>query len=125
MPSSELDGTYRIITVSSYDGPIERKSDGITEIRDGQTHRTDDNNVIWTSSFDIISDNQVRMTSVADPSKATGDFALTRPDGSPTRESVTYESIMRYARKGDKIQLSGQIEYGSEIIILTMRKISD
>ncbi len=125
MSSSELDGTYQISTVSNYEGPLERKSDGITEIRGGQTERTDENQVVWTSTFSVMNNKQVRMVSVADPSGAAGDFALTRPDGSPTREPVTYESVLRYARKDDKIQMSGQIEYGNEIIFITMRKIGD
>ncbi|MCB9990763.1 MAG: hypothetical protein H6867_05220 [Rhodospirillales bacterium] len=125
MGSSELDGTYQISTVTNYDGPLERKSDGITEIRDGRTSRTDDNKVVWTSDFTVINGKEIKMTSVADPTDAAGDFALTRPDGSPTREPVTYESILRYARKEDKVQMSGQIEYGNEIIFITMRKIGD
>lgn len=125
MASSELDGTYRVITVSSYDGPIERKSDGITEIRNGQTNRRDDNNILWTSTFTVMDDGQVKMVSVADPTEARGDAALVRPDGTPTRSPVTYESVMKLARKGDKIQMSGQIQYGNEIVILTMRRIGD
>jgi len=125
MTSSELDGTYRVITVSSYDGPIEQKSDGMTEIRNGQTMRTDNNDVVWTSNFTIIDETAVKMVSVADPRDAKGDFALYRPDGAPTREPVTYETVLRLSRKGEQIQLSGQIEYGKEIIILTMRKITD
>ncbi len=125
MSSSELDGTYQISTVTNYHGPLERKSDGITEIVDGKTTRTDDNKVIWTSEFSIMNNKQIKMTSVADPSNAAGDFALNRPDGSPTREPVTYETVLRYARKGDKIQMSGQIEYGNEIIFITMRKTDD
>ena len=125
MTSTELDGTYRVVTVSSYDGPIDRKSDGTTEIRGGQTKRRDDGNVLWTSTFTVISENEVKMVSVADPREAKNDVALLRPNGTPTRDPVTYESVMKLSRKGDKIQMSGQIQYGNEIIILTMRKIGD
>lgn len=125
MGGTALDGTYQISTITNYHGPLERKSDGITEIRNGRTSRTDDNKVLWTSDFTIINDQQVKMVSVADPTDAAGDFALTRPDGSPTREPVTYESILRYARKGDKVQMSGQIEYGNEIIFITLRRTGD
>lgn len=125
MTASELDGTYQISTVTNYDGPLERKSDGLTEIREGKTTRTDDNKVVWVSTFSIMNNEQIKMISVADPTNAAGDFALNRPDGSPTREPVTYETVLRYARKGDKIQMSGQIEYGDEIIFITMRKTGD
>ena len=123
MGSTELDGTYQISTVTNYDGPLERKSDGLTKILEGKTERIDDNNVIWTSEFTIMNNKEVKMTSVADPSRASSDFALNRPDGTPTREPVTYESILRFAQKDEKIQMSGQIEYGDEIIFITLRKI--
>ncbi len=118
----ELDGTYQVTSTSNYDGPLIKKSDGVTEIRDGQTRRYDDNNVLWTSTFNIISEQEVEMIAVADPLEAKTDFLLRRPDGSPTKDPVTYRTMLRLARKGDKIQMSGQIEYGDEIVILTMRR---
>lgn len=121
----ELDGTYRISTTTSYQGPLEKKSDGETQIINGQTERRDDANCKWTSTFEVLNDNEVKMTSVADPSEADIDFLLTAPDGSPTREAVTYEATLKLARKGvDQIQISGQIEYGSDVIFITMRKIA-
>ncbi len=118
----DLDGTYLISTTSSYQGPLQKNSDGLTEIRNGRTERTDKDGCHWTSTFKVISEQEVEMTSVADPSNAHEDFALTLPNGSPTRESVTYTTILRLQRKNDLIQLSGQIQYGDEIIFLTMRK---
>jgi hypothetical protein len=119
----ELDGTYQVSSTTSYNGPLEKKSDGLTEIKDGQTMRRDDANCLWTSTFTILNENEVEMISVADPSEADGDFSLTKPDGSPTREPVTYKATLRLARKGDKIQLSGQVEYDNDITLLTMRKM--
>ncbi len=120
-----LDGKYRISTTTSYQGPLEKRSDGETEIVNSQTQRVDDANCKWTSTFTVLNDNEVKMTSVADPSEAAVDFLLTAPDGSPTRETVTYEATLKYARKGDDIQLSGQIEYGSDVVFLTMRTLRD
>lgn len=122
--TNELDGKYQVSSTTSYQGPLEKKSDGITEIKNGQTSRRDKANCLWTSTFNIISDNEVEMISVADPSEADSDFSLTKPDGSPTREPVTYKAILKLSRKGDKIQMSGQIEYDNEITLLTMRKMS-
>ena len=122
--TNELDGKYQVSSTTSYQGPLEKKSDGITEIKNGQTSRRDKANCLWTSTFHIISDNEVEMISVADPSEADSDFSLTKPDGSPTREPVTYKAILKLSRKGDKIQMSGQIEYDNEITLLTMRKMS-
>ena len=65
------------------------------------------------------------MVSVADPEDADIDFLLRRPDGSPTRDPVTYTSRLKLARKEDKIQMSGQIEYGDELVFLTLRKIGN
>lgn len=123
---NELDGKYRISTTTSYQGPLEKRSDGETEIINGQTSRIDDAGCKWTSTFEIIGvqgEEQVKMTSTADPSTAAVDFLLTRPDGSPTRDPVTYEAIMKLARKGDKVQISGQIEYGNDVVFITMRSV--
>jgi hypothetical protein len=123
MSENPLDGKYHISTTSSYQGPIEKRSDGETEIINGKTERFDDANCKWTSTFEIISDTEVKMTSIADPTDAVPEFLLTTPAGVPTREPTTYEATLKLARKGDRIQMSGQIEYGLDIIFLTMRKI--
>ncbi len=120
--SHPLDGKYLVTSTTDYKGPLEKKSDGETEIRDGQTRRYDRANCLWTSTFRIISETEVEMVSTADPEKADVDFLLTRPDGSPTREPVTYKSTLRLARKDDRIQLSGQISYGGDLTFVTMRK---
>lgn len=122
---SELDGTYRITSTNTEKGAIEKRSDGETEIRDGQTQRMDDANCKWTSTFEVISETEVKMTSVADAAEADIDFMLTAPDGSLTREPVTYETTLKLARKGDKIQMSGQIQYGADVVFLTLRKTGD
>ena len=120
--STELDGVYQVSSTSNYDGPLVKRSDGVTEIRNGQTSRRDGNNVLWTSRFNIISESEVEMVSVADPGEARADFALLKHDGTPSRAVTTYTARLRLARKDDKIQLSGEIEYGDEIILLTMRR---
>ncbi len=118
-----LDGTYRVTSTTSYQGPLEKRSDGETQIKNSQTERYDAAHCKWTSTFTILSETEVRMVSVADPSEAVTDFLLTAPDGSPTRKPVTYESVLKLACKGDKIQMSGQIAYGKDIVLLTMRKM--
>jgi hypothetical protein len=122
--STDFDGTYHVSSTSNYGGPLEKKSDGVTKISDGKTERRDGNNVLWTSTFKIMSDTEVEMVSVADPGEAKPDFALLLPDGRPTRAPVTYRSTLKLARKGDKIQMSGRIEYGNEIVFLTLRRTS-
>ena len=124
--ATELDGRYKVNTVTDYDGPLRKMSDGETEIVGGKTNRTDDAGCVWNSTFTWADEGktQVKMTSVADPSNARADFLLTRPDGTPTSEKVTYESMLKVMRKGqDQVQLTGTINYGSDVVILTMRKI--
>ena len=86
----ELDGKYQVTSTSSYDGPLDQKSDGITEIRDGQTARLDDNSVMWTSTFCILNDTEVEMVSVADPSKAKQDYA----EADRIRNELTAQGIL-------------------------------
>lgn len=120
----ELDGEYNIKTTTNYEGVMPKKSDGTTRIENGQTHRTDDAGCEWRSTFEVISETEVKMTSVADPANAHIDFLLTKPNGDLTSEPVTYEAILKLQRKGDKLQMSGSINFGSETIFITMRKIS-
>ncbi len=119
-----LDGTYQVSSTSNYTGPLERRSDGTTVIQNGKTERRDGNHVLWTSTFTVLSENEVEMASLADPSEAAPDFALLRPNGSPTREPVSYRSVLKLSRKGDQVQMSGQIQYGNEIVFVTLRRVS-
>ncbi len=123
MSTHPLDGKYLVTSTTDYKGPLEKKSDGETEIRNGQTRRYDRANCLWTSTFTILNEHEVEMKSTADPKEADIDFLLTRPDGSPTREAVTYKTVLKLARKEDKIQMSGQISYGGDLTFVTMRKI--
>lgn len=118
----DLDGTYQVTSTTNYQGPLEKKSDGVTEIRDGKTSRYDDANCLWTSHFKVVNDAEVEMISIADPKDANVDFLLVGLDGAPTRDPVTYTATLKLMRKGDKVQMSGQVQYGDEIIFLTMRK---
>lgn len=125
--ATDLDGTYHVHSVSNYDGPLRKQSDGQTQIVDGKTHRIDAAGCEWSSTFKYIDDTktQVQMTSVADPSNANADFLLTRPDGSPTSDKVIYETILKVMRKDDRIQMTGNINYGNETVVITMRKVTN
>lgn len=121
----ELDGTYQVSSTTSYQGPIKQKSDGITKIANGQTERFDDANCKWTSTFTVLNENEVEMVSVADPTEADEDFLLIGPDGAPTSEPTTFRFTLKLQRKDDKIQMSGQIQHGHDLVFLTMRKVAD
>lgn len=122
--ATDLDGIYAVNTVSDYNGPLQKKSDGQTEIVGGKTHRIDDAGCEWNSTFtwDNILKTKVKMISVADPINADSTFLLTKPDGTPTSDKVTYETTLSVMRKGEKIQMTGTINYGSETVFITMRK---
>jgi len=122
--ANDLDGLYMVNTVTDYNGPLQKKSDGQTEIINGKTHRVDDAKCEWNSTFEWVDDakTQVKMTSIADPSNADADFLLSRPDGTPTSDPVTYEALLKVMRKGDRVQMTGTINYGDDTVIITMRK---
>ena len=116
-----LDGTYIVSTTIS-DQAQQHKSDGETIINNGQTCRYDDVNCKWTSTFAIINEAEVKMTSIADASDANADFFLIGEGGVPTRSPVTFTSILKLARKGEKVQISGQVDHGGDLVFITMRK---
>jgi hypothetical protein len=120
----DLDGKYRVTTVSDYQGPVPMKSDGVTEVKNGKTERKDAAGVRWSTSFEVLSDSEVKLTSTADPSNAKEDFLLTKESGELTHEEVTYATILKASRKGDEIRLSGTIKHGDVSTIITMTKIT-
>lgn len=119
----DLNGKYRVTTISDYQGPVPMKSDGITEIRDGKTHRRDAAGVEWTTQLSILGDDEVQLTSVADPKGASEDFLLTKENGTLTNDPVTYTTILKVSRKDNKIRLSGNIMHGKISTVITMAKI--
>lgn len=119
----DLDGKYRVTSISDYKGPVPMQSDGETVIQNGETNRVDAAGCKWHTKIVIISDDEVRFDSTADPTDAKPDFCLTRENGELTRDPVTYSTTMKVARKGDKIRLSGQIQHGHVITVITMTKI--
>lgn len=119
----DLDGQYRVTTVSDYKGPVPMQSDGVTEIRNGETNRVDKAGCKWHTRITVLNDAEVQFESTADPTEAAPDFCLTKANGDLTRDPVTYTTIMKVARKDDKIRLSGQIEFGRVTTVITMTKM--
>ncbi len=119
----DLDGQYRVTTISDYHGPVPMKSDGITEIRGGKTHRRDEAGVEWTTQLSVLNDQEVQLTSTADPRGARQDFLLTKENGELTNNPVTYTAVLKVARKDNKIRLSGAITHGNISTVITMAKI--
>ncbi|MBI3442050.1 MAG: hypothetical protein HY052_09680 [Proteobacteria bacterium] len=119
----DLDGQYRVTTVSDYHGPIPMKSDGITEIKNGRTQRVDQAGCQWSTCLTVLNDSEVRFESTADPGNAAADFLLTDEGGRLTHEPVTYTTTLKVARKEGKIRLSGNIQHGKILTVITMTKI--
>ena len=119
----DLNGKYRVTTISDYDGPVPMKSDGITEIKNGRTQRTDAAGVKWTTQLDVLNDGEVKLTSTADPSGAKEDFLLTSETGELTHKPVVYTAVLKVSRKDSAIRLSGTIEHGKISTVITMAKM--
>jgi hypothetical protein len=119
----DLDGRYRITTVTDYKGPIPMQSDGETDIVDGRTDRIDKKGCRWTTTLTVLSDSEVKFESVADPLEADDDFLLIGPSGAPTREPVEYSAVLKVAQKDGRMRLSGQIEHGKILTVITMIKL--
>lgn len=119
----DLNGKYRVTTISDYQGPVPMKSDGVTEIRNGRTHRVDAAGVEWSTQIEILNEGEVKFVSTADPRGAKKDFLLTKESGELTQEPVVYSTILKVARKNNKISLSGNIAHGKIMTVITMIKI--
>lgn len=119
----DLDGKYRVTTISDYQGPVPMQSDGVTEVKNGQTDRIDMAGCRWTTRLTVLNDGEVRFESTVDPRDAVTEFLLTNVSGELTHKPVTYTTTMKVARKGDKIRLSGNIQHGKMLTMLTMTKI--
>lgn len=118
----DLDGKYRVSSTSDYRGPVPLKSDGITEIKDGRTSRVDAAGCRWNTVLTLLSDDEVKLESTADPRDADVDFMLTDEGGRLTQDPITYTTTLKISRKGDKIRLSGNIEHGGTHTMLTLTK---
>jgi hypothetical protein len=123
LSQKDLDGKYRITTISDYQGPLPLQSDGETEIVEGRTDRFDKKGCHWTTRLTILNDNEVKFEATADPLEADDDFLLIGANGMPTREPVDYMTVLNVAQKDGRIRLSGQIEHGKIITVITMIKI--
>lgn len=119
----DLDGKYRVTTISDYKGPVPMKGDGITEIKDGQTERIDAAGCKWSTRLTVLNDDEVRFESTADPKDAAADFLLTTESGVLTNDPVTYTTTLKVARKDNKIRLSGNIQHGKILTVITLAKI--
>lgn len=121
--ATDLDGTYTVTSLTSYQGPLQKQSDGITEIKGGKTMRLDAAGCEWRSTFTWVDENTVKMTSVVDPALADDGFQLKDADGNPTSEPQTYETVLNVKREGEALQLSGTISSDGQNALLIMRKV--
>jgi hypothetical protein len=119
----DLDGTWRVTTITDTKGPVPLQSDGETTVSNGRTDRTDKKGCRWMSQMTVLSDDSVRFDSVADPTDADADFCLMTEGNQPTREPVEYSCVLKVARQGDKMRLSGQIAHGQAQTVITMTKL--
>jgi len=118
----DLDGQYDVRSETSYGGPFWLKGDGTTTIKNGLTYRKDKAGCVWESAFHIINDSQVSIESTVDPGQTEGVY-ITDEKGHPTKEIVTYKSVLGIRVVDGKIVMTGDIKHGNETTRLTMTQI--
>ncbi len=118
-----LDGKYVIVTQSRHTGPHQKQSDGFTVIKDGRTDRLDAAGCEWTSHFEWIDDTHVKMTSTIDPRFAADAFTLMGPDGLPSTEAQSYETVLTATIQDGLLTLRGVVGHGPEKVTLTLRQV--
>lgn len=128
MSTHPFDGLYKINTTSTALGFVNSKSDGETRIEKSKTDRVDSANCKWTSTFSLVTQGVVKMTSIADLSEADPGFALTPSDGSngPSRSPQTYETLLDVEYEDGKVvKMSGQIEANGIVVYLCLDRVGD
>jgi hypothetical protein len=123
LKQEDLDGRYKISTASDDNASLPLQTDGVTVIVDGFTDRIDRHGCRWTTRLTLVDPHTVKLVTTADPLEADPDFMLTGQDGRPTRKAVEYSALLKASRKNGRLRLSGGIEYGRFITVLTMMKI--
>ena len=120
---NDLDGQYEVHSESTYKGSMPLQGDGKTTIKNGLTYRKDKSGCTWESSFSMLEDGKVQIESTIDPSGAAENFHILDEKGNPTREIVTYRSVLEVRRINGKIVMSGTIQHGQDLSRLTMTQI--
>jgi len=123
MSIKNLDGKYKVKTETNFISAFPADGDGVTEIKNGLTYRTDENGCTWESSFSILDDNKVLLESTVDPSNAPANIFIEDMAGNPTREIVVYKTTLDLTTVDGEITLSGTINHGSKTTKLTMSQI--
>lgn len=119
----DIDGKYVITSETSDGGPYKINGDGMTEIRQGRTSRTDANGFVWESVFSVAGKDKILLSSTLDPGKSNEDAYIKDNKNNLTREKVTYSGELAVSEAGGKLVLKGEIRAGIVTTRLTMTRI--
>lgn len=119
----DIEGKYVIRSETSDGGPYKINGDGITEIRDGRTSRTDANGYKWESVFTVTGKGTVHLASTVDPSASHEDNFIKDNKNNLTREKVTYKGDLTASEVKGKLVLAGEIKAGIVTTRLTLTKV--
>jgi len=111
---ANLDGTYKVKSETSNLSLFQPNADGTTVIKNGLTYRIDGDGCVWRSSFKIVDDNKVEIESTIDPSSSPGNIFIEDAEGKPTRDVVTYKSILDLEIVDGKITLRGTMKHNNK-----------
>lgn len=122
---TNLDGKYRLNHLTSRPHSEDQRGMDVIQIENGQSHFEDIYGCVWDTLFEVIDDEHIRMSAYVDQSKADMDHVLSSDSGRASGENLKYESLLKLARKGDDMHLSGQINIGDDIVIISLHKITN
>jgi len=120
-----ISGQYKLQHVTSRPHSEDQRGMEVIQIENGQSHFKDMYGCIWDTTFKTIDEDHIKMTAQVDQSQVDMDHVLSAESGRASAENLTYESLLKISRKDDSIHLSGQIEIGDDIVIISLHKVTN
>lgn len=117
-----LDGEYKIQQVMSRPNHEDQNRMETVIIKDGHSHMEDIYGCVWDTHYEIVDDQHVKMTAKADQSHADMDHPLSGESGRASGENLTFESVLKVSHKDNDVHMSGQINIGDDVVIITLHK---
>ncbi len=120
----DIDGFYKVESVTDGETAFSPKGDGVTEIKNGLTFRKDQNGCIWESLFTVAGDDAVQLETTVDPSHTPPGYYISDENGNPTKSIVVYKSMLDLAEQDGRIVMSGTIKHGKITTKLTFTRLT-
>lgn len=120
----DIDGFYKVESVTDKETGFTPKGDGVTEIKNGLTFRKDENGCIWESLFTVAGDDLVQLETTVDPSHTQPGYYISDENGEPTKGIVIYKSMLDLAEKDGRVIMSGEVNHGKVKTQLTFTRLT-